>query len=128
MNALLDTRALIWWLDDDPRLSAGARRVIASRGTTVYVSSASAWEMATKVRLGKLKDAGGAVPRLLDILEERGLTELAITVRHAVEAGSLPGPHRDPFDRMLMAQSRVEKMPVVTDDPVFREYGIETIW
>ena len=128
MKVLLDTHALIWWLDDDRRLSRRARTVIAGPRTTVLVSSASAWEMATKVRLGKLRDPEGAVRRLSALLLERGFTELPVTVDHAVEAGLLPTDHRDPFDRMLMAQSRVERVPVVTNDRVFRDGGVKTVW
>jgi PIN domain nuclease of toxin-antitoxin system len=128
MNVLLDTHALIWWLDDDRRLSRRARKVIADAKNSVFVSSASAWEMATKVRLGKLRDPANAVPRLSSILVERGMIELAITVAHASEAGLLPGVHRDPFDRMLIAQSRIEELPLVTTDPVFEEFDVPVIW
>ena len=128
MRVLLDTHAFIWWLDDDARLSARARRVLADGDNTVLLSSASAWEMATKVRLGKLRDRDGAVPRLPSILVERGITELPVSVAHAVAAGSLEGEHRDPFDRMLIAQSRLDDLPVLTIDPVFRSYKVRVIW
>ncbi|GIW50949.1 MAG: twitching motility protein PilT [Gemmatimonadales bacterium] len=128
MRLLLDTQALIWWLEDDPRLSAAARRRISDPRNVILVSSASAWEMATKVRLGRLRDPAGVVPRLSQILAERGMTELPISVEHATLAGSLGGSHRDPFDRMLVAQSRIEDVPLVTNDRVFRQYEIETVW
>ena len=128
VGILLDTHALIWWLDDDPRLSRAARVAIADPEVLVYVSAASAWEMATKVRLGKLRDPGGAVPHLSQVLRDRALTALPVTVDHAVAAGGLSGPHRDPFDRMLIAQSRIEGLPVVTTDPVFTRYGVPVIW
>jgi PIN domain nuclease of toxin-antitoxin system len=128
VKVLLDTHALIWWLDDDARLSRRARRVIADARSDIYVSSASAWEMATKVRLGKLRDPSNAVRRIASILVERGMIELPITVDHASEAGSLTGDHRDPFDRMLIAQSRLEELPVVTMDPVFARYEVATVW
>jgi len=128
VRILLDSHALIWWLSDDPRLSSVARALIADVSNTVLVSSASAWELSTKVRLGKLTDAAGVIPRLPDVLLERGMTELPVTVAHAVEAGSLPGPHRDPFDRMLIAQSRIEQVPVVAIDPVFQSYAVDVIW
>lgn len=128
MRILLDSHALIWWLSDDPRLSPVARALIADVSNTVLVSSASAWELSTKLRLGKLVDATGVIPRLPDVLLERGMTELPVTVAHAVEAGALPGPHRDPFDRMLIAQSRIEQVPVVTIDPVFQTYAVDVIW
>ncbi len=128
MRVLLDTHALIWWLDNDARLSANARKRISDPKTTVLVSSASAWEMATKVRLGKLRDSTNSVPQLASVLRDRGMVELPVTVVHAVEAGGLPGAHRDPFDRMLIAQSRIERVPVVTIDPIFPEYGAKVIW
>ncbi len=128
VGVLLDTHALIWWLDDDPRLSPAARVAIADPESLVYVSAASAWEMATKVRLGKLQDPGGAVPRLSQVLRDRALTALPVTVDHAVAAAGLSGPHCDPFDRMLIVQSRIEGLPVVTADPVFTRYAVPVIW
>lgn len=128
MRILLDSHALIWWLSDDPRLSPVARALIADVSNTVLVSSATAWELSTKVRLGKLVDGTGVIPRLPDVLLERGMTELPVTVAHAVEAGALPGPHRDPFDRMLIAQSRIEEVPVVTIDSVFQAYSVDVMW
>lgn len=128
MNLLLDTHALIWWLDDDDRLSEVARAAIADPRATVYVSAATAWEMATKVRLGKLRDPAQAIPRLSEILHERGMTAMPIRIAHAIVAGTLPGPHRDPFDRMLIAQSRLENVPVVTADPVFGRYEVPVVW
>jgi PIN domain nuclease of toxin-antitoxin system len=128
VNVLLDTHALIWWLDDDARLSRRARKVIADANNTVFVSSASALEMATKVRLGKLRDPTNVIPRLSATLVERGMIELPISVAHATEAGSLGGTHRDPFDRMLIAQSRIEELPVVSVDPVFAHYEVRVVW
>jgi len=128
VKVLLDTHALLWWLADDRRLSRRARKVIADPRSTIMVSSASAWEMATKLRLGKLRDPDGAVPRLPAILLERGLMELPVTVPHGIEAGLLPVHHRDPFDRMLVAQSRLEGAPLVTNDPAFEDYGITIVW
>ncbi len=128
IGVLLDTHALIWWLDDDPRLSHVARVAIADPENVVYVSAASAWEMATKVRLGNLRDAGGVVPRLSQVLRDGALTALPVTVAHAVAAGGLSGPHRDPFDRMLIAQSRIEGLPIVTTDPIFSRYAVPVIW
>ena len=128
VGILLDTHALIWWLDDDTRLSRAARAAIADPENLVYVSAASAWEMATKVRLGKLRDPDGVVPRLSQVLRDRALTALPVTVDHAVAAGGFSGPHRDPFDRMIIAQSRIEGLPVVTTDPIFTRYAVPVIW
>lgn len=127
-SILLDTHALIWWLEDDRRLSRRARKVIADANTAVYVSAASGWEMATKVRIGKLRDPSNAIPRLSAILVERGMIELPVSMQHACEAGALAGEHRDPFDRMLIAQSRIEELPVVTADPVFEAFEVPVLW
>jgi len=125
---LLDTHALLWWLAGDRRLSSPARETIAQGAYDVYVSAASAWEISTKVRLGKLPEAGFLTAELASILRQQGFQTLPITLEHALLAGSLPGPHKDPFDRMLIAQSRIEGLPVVTRDPVFVPYGVETVW
>ena len=128
MRALLDTHALLWWLDGDRRLSQRARRLIGSDETTVLVSAASAWEICTKFRLGKLPGDAAVATDVAGCLGGQGFTQLPITIDHAQRAGSLPGPHRDPFDRMLIAQSQAEDLPLVTIDPVFGQYGVKVIW
>ncbi|HJX74636.1 MAG TPA: type II toxin-antitoxin system VapC family toxin [Candidatus Deferrimicrobiaceae bacterium] len=128
MRVLLDTHVLLWWLFDDLGLSASARALIADPGNAVLVSSASAWEIATKRRLGKLPEAEEAVENLPRLLREARIEFMPITVEHALAAGALPGPHRDPFDRMLIAQSRIENLPVVTADPVFAQYSVPVLW
>ena len=125
---LLDTHTFIWWLDDDDRLSERARAAIADTDAAILVSAASAWELSTKVRLGKMSDPTGAIPRIGSVIHERGMSALPITVTHAALAGALPGPHRDPFDRMLIAQSRIEGVPLVTSDPVFEAYDVPVVW
>jgi PIN domain nuclease of toxin-antitoxin system len=127
-DLLLDTHALLWWLFDDQRLSDVARENIAAPEHKVWVSAASAWEIATKTRLGKLPEAGDVAEKLPVYLRRARFLELPVTVAHALKAGGLPGPHRDPFDRMLIAQSFVSGFPVVTIDPVFRDYGVGTLW
>ena len=128
LKLLLDTHALLWWLLDDPQLSQTARAVIADATNHIYVSSASAWELSTKQRIGKLPEIGDLVDRLLSYIRKERFDLLPISFEHALYAGKLPGPHRDPFDRMLMAQSELEKLQVITCDSVFREYGIKVIW
>lgn len=127
-DLLLDTHALLWWLFDDPRLSDVARENIAAPENKVWVSAASAWEIATKARLGKLPEAGDVAEKLPVYLRRARFLELPVTVAHALKAGGLPGPHRDPFDRMFIAQSFLSGFPVVTIDPVFRDYGVVTLW
>lgn len=128
MTVLLDTHALLWWLFDDPQLSRDARDVIKDPDSTVLVSSASGWEIATKYRLGRLPEAAEAAENLPALLRRGRLGTLPITLEHSLLAGSLPGPHRDPFDRMLIAQSQVENLPVITMDSAFEPYDVEVHW
>jgi PIN domain nuclease of toxin-antitoxin system len=128
MKLLLDTHALLWWLFDDPQLSPEARTAIADFDNTIFVSSASAWEIATKHRLGRLPEAAAVAKRLPTLLQRATFTPLPISVEHALAAGSLLGAHKDPFDRMLIAQARLEKLSVATIDKVFKDYGIAVVW
>ena len=125
---LLDTHVLLWWLFDDPKLSGTARDIIQAPDNTILVSSASGWEISTKHRLGKLPHAGEAVRHLPSLLLKSRMTVLSITMEHALAAGALPGRHRDPFDRMLIAQGQIEGLPIVTSDRVFQQYSVELVW
>ncbi len=128
MRVLLDTQAFIWWLENSPRLSAAATGVIASDDVSLYLSAASGWEMAIKTKLGTLRIADEAsrfVPRQMTI---NGVMPLSIHIEHALRAGELPLHHRDPFDRMLVAQAQIERLPIITDDPLIRQYDVEVIW
>ena len=127
-RVLLDTHALLWWLSDDPRLSAPARRVIGNPGTMVYVSAATAWEVSTKYRLGKLPEHGGVATGLAEHVAAQGFVALEITLDHGLRAGALPGPHRDPFDRMLIAQAQAERLPLISNETPFDAYGVTRIW
>jgi PIN domain nuclease of toxin-antitoxin system len=128
VRALLDTHALLWWLFDDPQLSATARSIIAAARNHIFVSSASAWEISTKHRIGKLPEAGDMVERLPTYIRKERFEVIPISLEHALYSGKLPGPHRDPFDRMLIAQAVLEKLPLVTCDPIFGEYSIPVAW
>ena len=128
LRVLLDTHAPIWWLFDDPKLTETARQVIGDSDNRIVVSSASAWEIATKHRRGRLSEAGDLPERFEHYVEQARFTALPITVAHALAAGRLLGPHKDPFDRVLIAQSLLESMPVVTADPVFADYGAAVVW
>jgi len=128
MRALLDTHALLWWLSDDPSLSERARTFVSQTENAVIVSSACAWEIATKVRLGKLASAGELTGDFMGYLEREGFETLSISTQHAIRAGLLPGPHKDPFDRMLIAQAQAENLPVLSNDRVFDDYGVRRIW
>lgn len=128
MRALLDTHALLWWLADDPALTRAARKVIAESKNVPLVSAASAWEIATKVRLGRLPTAADLVAAFSGYMAMEGFELLAISADHAIRAGLLPGPHQDPFDRMLIAQAQAENVPVITNEKVFESYGVRRIW
>jgi PIN domain nuclease of toxin-antitoxin system len=128
MRALLDTHALLWWLSDDPALTRPARKVIADIKNTVVVSAASAWEIATKVRLGKLPTAVGLAADFTGYLGREGFHLLSISADHAIRAGLLPGSHKDPFDRMLVAQAQAENLPIVSNESLFDAYGLRRIW
>ena len=128
MTILLDSHALIWFVTDDRRCSSRAREAIGSELGKVLVSAASGWEIATKVRLGRWPEAMAIAPSLVEVLAKNRMTALDVTVEHGLLAGSLPGKHGDPFDRMLAAQAQIEDIPLVTADPVFRGYGIRVLW
>jgi PIN domain nuclease of toxin-antitoxin system len=120
---LLDTHAWLWWLADDAALGARARECIAADENVIYVSAASIWEIAIKKGLGKLEAPDG----MDAIIEEEGFDSLPIELFHAEQVGTLPALHRDPFDRMLVAQAQAEGLAIITSDPVIPGYGIRTI-
>jgi PIN domain nuclease of toxin-antitoxin system len=128
VHVLLDTHALLWWLADDPALSKRARTLIANTGNTVLVSAVSAWEIATKVRLGKLPTAANLAADFIGHLEREGFGTLPISADHAIRAGLLPGNHRDPFDRMLIAQAQAENLGLISNEVVFDTYGVRHFW
>ena len=128
MRLLLDTHAFLWWLSGHRRLSGAARRAIEDDSNDIVVSAASAWEVATKHRLGKLPGCGVIAGDVAGGVAGQGFEELAITVRDAERAGRLPGPLRDPFDRMLIAQAMANDLVVVSVDEVFDRYGVSRRW
>ena len=128
MKLLLDTLALIWWLDDYARLSAAARAAISDEHNDIFVSAATAWELATKVRKGKLPIAVRLVVEFHALLAAEEFEPLAITTAHGLLAGGLPEDHKDPFDRMIVAQAIVEKMSVVSVDPAIARLGAPVVW
>lgn len=129
MRCLLDTHTLIWWMTSDPQLSKYAHSLIERREENVsLVSAVSAWEIATKVRLGKLPAAAELLPDFALDMANQKMTILVITADHAIRAGSLPGPHKDPFDRMLIAQAIAENVPIVSNDKALDGYGAQRLW
>jgi PIN domain nuclease of toxin-antitoxin system len=125
VRLLIDTHALLWWLSDDPRLSYRAQAVISNPENDVFISACAGYEIAYKQSLGKLPPSPENLSRLL--LRE-GIQSLPVSLGHALAAGELRGPHRDPWDRIMMAQALAEHCHVVTADRVFSEYGIPVIW
>jgi PIN domain nuclease of toxin-antitoxin system len=124
---LLDTHSLLWWLDNDDRLSRRAREAIQNPITQVLVSVGSLWEIGIKQRLGKLK-ASNLVNNFQKELDDAGFVELPISGVHAIRAAILPINHRDPFDRLLIAQAEIEDVPIVSRDSQFDAYGVHRVW
>lgn len=127
VNLLLDTQALLWWRHGTKKLGARARAAIAREAADVRVSAASAWEIATKFHAGRLTLPAPAESWLFTALDDSGFRPLAISVEHAVAAGALPQVHGDPFDRMLIAQARIEHLTIVTSDTVFGDYDVKVL-
>jgi PIN domain nuclease of toxin-antitoxin system len=128
MRLLLDTHTLLWWLAENSSLPASARKLIANKNNDVLVSAASAWEIATKVRLGKLPIAVDLAHDFTAYLERERFETLAVSAEHGIRAGLLPGPHKDPFDRMLIAQALAENLAIVSNDVVLDGYGVKRVW
>jgi PIN domain nuclease of toxin-antitoxin system len=128
LHLLLDTHALIWWMTENPSLPESVRRLIVDKRNTVIVSAASAWEMAVKVRLGRLPAASDITRNFEEYLTQSGFESLAVSAAHGIRAGFLPGPQRDPFDRMLIAQAQGENLTMVSNELSFDSYGIRRVW
>jgi PIN domain nuclease of toxin-antitoxin system len=125
---LLDTHTLLWWLAGDTKLSKNAREAIGEDPGPVFVSAASIWEISTKHRSGKLPGASSIAGDLAGAVESQGFIGMPITIPHAQAAGALPGPHRDPFDRMLIAQAMLEELVLISNERAFDAYGVRRLW
>lgn len=128
MRLLLDTHAFLWWIIDDPRLSGTARRLVGDPANEVLFSAASAWEIAVKTALGRLtlpQRPERYIPRQLEV---NGFQPLPIRVEHALRVHALPDHHRDPFDRLLIAQAMVDRLTIVTADAQIAKYPVRTTW
>jgi len=128
MRVLLDTHAFLWWVTDDTHLSSRARAIIADGDNELFLSAASGWEMAIKTRLDKLHLPDNPASFVFEQLRINAIEPLAIQMTHALRVYSLPGHHRDPFDRILVAQAQVERMPIITADPQVAQYNVEILW
>lgn len=128
LRLLLDTHALIWWLAGDKALSRRAREAIADEVNEIAVSAASAMEIATKFRIGKLPGAALLAQSFEEIIAEQGFGELPISVHHARLAGEMNIAHKDPFDRLLIAQAQVEDMLLVSNEALFDGFAVKRLW
>lgn len=128
MRYLLDTHALLWFVAGDDALPDRSRTLIASPAHEMLVSAASAWEVATKFRIGKLPGAALLAQNFVDSVAGLGFAPLAITAAAAQRAGGWEVAHRDPFDRILAAQADLERLPLITNDAAFAAFGVETVW
>lgn len=128
MRLLLDTHTFLWWVAGDTRLSRKARAAVRAAESDVYVSAASAWEITTKFRIGKLPGAAAIVDDLAGVVASQAFSALAITLGHAQAAGLLAGEHRDPFDRMLIAQASAEQLLLVSNEALFDRFGVRRLW
>ena len=128
MRLLLDTHAIIWWFAGNPILTTNTQQAIADTSNDKFISAASAWEIATKYRIGKLPDAKELVEDFRTQVGSQGFIELPVSLEHAVRAGSLPGPHRDPFDRILIAQAIIDDLTLVSNETLFDSYGVHRLW
>jgi len=128
MRLLIDTHCWLWWLSSPESLNAEARKILASRQNRVLLSAASSWEIAIKFALGKLKLPEPPEKYVPGRMADQGMDSLPIEHIHALRVASLPPHHRDPFDRLLIAQAQVEKLPILTADRKLADYGIELIW
>ncbi len=128
MNLLLDTHAFLWWVTDDPQLSATVRTLITDPDNTIFFSVVSAWEIVIKAQSGKLMLPEPAATYIPSRLETNRFITQSVDLAHVLKIASLPAHHRDPFDRLLIAQSQVEQIPIATIDSLITQYSVEVIW
>ena len=128
MRVLVDTHTFIWDILDDPRSSRKARQILSSDTNELVFSLVSLWEIAIKIKTGKLNTIGSSVAYLRDEMEVYGMELLPIRYEHILQLESLPHHHSDPFDRLLIAQAATESLPILTADEKFKQYGVKVIW
>lgn len=128
MRLLLDTHTFIWWMTNDRALPASAREIIGREDNDIFLSAATAWEMAIKHKIGKLPIVAGFIADVPGAMATEGFAELPVSVVHGQMAGALDGHHKDPFDRMLIAQALCEDLTLVSNETRFDAYGITRLW
>lgn len=128
MRALLDTHTFLWWITDDPQLSPRVREIISDGANELFLSAASGWEMAIKAKLGRLHLPDNLESFIFEQLAINAIESLPVQMSHALHVYMLPDHHRDPFDRLLIAQAQLEDLPILTIDPQIAQYTVKTIW
>ncbi|MBI5633613.1 MAG: type II toxin-antitoxin system VapC family toxin [Nitrospirae bacterium] len=128
MKALFDTHVFLWWVLDDARLTPFVRDLVADERNELFLSSASCWEMMIKARLGRLAFPEPPEKYIPDQMNQNKLTGLPVQIVHALHIHRLPEHHKDPFDRTLIAQAQVERMPIITNDSLFTAYDVKILW
>lgn len=128
MRTLLDTHTFLWWITDDPQLSPRVRKIINDGNNELFLSAASGWEIAIKAQLGRLQLPDKPEPFISEQLVINAIQSLPIQMRHSLHIYTLPNFHRDPFDRMLIAQAQLENLSILTADPQIVRYPVEVIW
>ncbi len=128
MKILLDTHAFLWWIADHPKLSPRAREIIGDIGNELFLSAASGWEITIKVQIGRLKLPDEPKHFIPSQMKTNAIQSLPVLMEHALHVSTLPGHHRDPFDRLLIAQAQLEGLPIISADPQIVRYQIEVIW
>lgn len=128
MRAMLDTHTFLWWIIDNPQLSSRVREIISNSDNIIFLSAVSGWEIAIKAKLGKLLLPENPESFISEQLAVNAINPLPLQMSHALHVYRLPDHHRDPFDRMLVAQAQLEKLPILTVDPQIAQYSVETIW
>lgn len=128
MKYLLDTHAFLWWITNEKRLPETVSKVISNGNNQLFLSAASCWEIVIKAKLGKIELPAKADIFIADQLVDNTIQSLPILASHALHIFNLPNHHRDPFDRMIVAQSQLEKLPIITSDSLIAKYDVKTIW
>lgn len=128
MRLLLDTHTFIWWMTNDRALPASTRGIIADEDNEIFLSAATAWEMAIKHKIGKLPIVAGFIADVPGAMEAEGFIELPVSVVHGQLAGALDGHHKDPFDRMLISQALCEDLTLISNETRFDAYGVTRLW
>ena len=128
MRLLLDTHTFLWWISDDPQLSATAREIIREGGNELFFSAASGWEIAIKAQIGKLKLPSNLEQFIGKQLLQNAINTLPVQLSHTLHVYTLPPLHRDPFDRLLISQSQLEQLPILTADVQFQQYRVQVMW